>query len=146
MSTIQFTPLPKIGSRIAWRELCPNLKPGDVLTLPKKLRHSAPTQLHRNGIPNRSHSKGGAVLIEILAKNPAPPRPEPTPEILTIAKTRARIKEVRENITYWERQKILRTDHVAAVNAGALVLIWKSQLSVLQTKLDALLSKQLITA
>ena len=49
-----------------------------------------------------------------------------------------RLKNTRAEIAYWKRQKVLRTNPPAKAQAGARVLIWESQLRVLNAELQAL--------
>lgn len=59
-------------------------------------------------------------------------------ETYEIAKLYAKMREARENITYWKNQQNLRELHSAQVEAGARVLAWQSQLTSLQSKFAAL--------
>ena len=59
-------------------------------------------------------------------------------ETYEIAKLHARIRETKENITYWKRQEHLREMHTARVDAAARRLVWESQLRTLRAKLEAL--------
>lgn len=56
------------------------------------------------------------------------------------ATTLAKIRQAQQNLTYWRRQKILRTDHVARVEAGARVLLWEQQFRAHQDRLNTLIS------
>jgi hypothetical protein len=56
------------------------------------------------------------------------------------ATTLTKIREARENITYWKRQKALRTEHTARVEAGARVLLWEQQLHAHQSRLNTLIA------
>jgi hypothetical protein len=65
---------------------------------------------------------------------------ETMPQNIDIARISRRIAETKEEITYWKRQQQLREQHTARIDAGARVLIWESQLRVLESNRDTILS------
>lgn len=50
----------------------------------------------------------------------------------------AAVKEARENVGYWQNQKIMRTQPPAIAEAAARVSVWKTTLAAREAKLDAL--------
>lgn len=52
-----------------------------------------------------------------------------------------RIQATKQEIIYWQRQQLLRTERDARIQAGARVLIWESQLRVLTAQLQATLTQ-----
>lgn len=127
------THLPTLDDgRISWIAIANTLKPGAVLILPRKYRNQASSQLARYGIHCRTRRHEAGVRVEILGVAPVS-KEAATAE--TFATLHRKITDARENLGYWRRQKLIRENHLAKVEAGARVLLWESQLKTLQSKL-----------
>lgn len=66
-------------------------------------------------------------------------------ETYEIAKLHARINATKESIALWEFHATSRELHSARIEAGALVLLYKSQLRVLKAKLETITSNLALT-
>ena len=141
------TTLPRLpDGRVSWKDLIGTLSPGDTITLPRKHRHTAPSQLARMGIRVKSRATATTVAITILG-NRSDPQPEvasaPTPpcsKTYAMAQLVNQIQSTKQAIDAWTEKARLRENHQAHVEAGARVLLYQSQLRVLRAKLADLQS------
>lgn len=132
-------------SQIDWTAVVANAKPGDILTLPIAAQSNASNQITRHGGHCRTRRIGSEVRIEFLAP-PAraaaalPASGSHLHPAYQMARLRNRIQSTQDQIAHWKTQSNERETHAGRTEAGALVLLYESQLRVLRKKLNTLLT------
>ena len=69
-------------------------------------------------------------------RNTVPARAQQSANAVT-AQLATELIEARKNVAYWRRQQLLRFDHTAKVQAGALAQLWESTLATREARFNA---------
>lgn len=129
------------SGRVAWKKLCQGKKPGDTIELPRRYARSAQPKINLCGIPCTSTVIGTEGVLITILEAPVERTKTLDSHLIREAELRdrnlpRRIKEARENATYWQRQIYLREHPQAIEQAKANHAAWKMTASRLQAQLE----------
>ena len=128
------------AGRVSWKRMIAGKQPGDMIELPLKFRHIAPSQIVRMGYHVKSHATKTSVQITFLdgKRTPDPViQDNDTPE-QKLAALWNQVSVTEGKIVRYQTEALELSTHAARVQAGALVLLYQSQLRTLRAKIAQL--------